>query len=232
MKILLIFIFLLSSSFAQDLVKKYAADLCNCYEKIPADIIISSLEKKYIECTTTVRDKYYQKVKVKYKNEEGMSHFHYKVYLKVRYWSPHVVKVLTRVFRESKNMLPKDKDDELFTNWSINKVKTVTDPINFKTGKFELRGEGYKTVLLRDKKYQYEIDPVINDTAKLSVKWINKYEYEITFLQNQSAYNYWVKGDIYKVKILEVTNKSFTCVTMNISAPSKKAFKREYYKIE
>lgn len=69
-------------------------------------------------------------------------------------------------------------------------------------------------------------------SSKIFNRLISESEYDLRYIGNKSGIDFMTKDDVYKVKIVAVTDSSFKSVVKNISSSKHKAFKGEYKKLD
>jgi len=233
MKTLLLFLILsIFNSFAQNLDQTLKANICECLEEIALEEEFPTLEKYYINCIASNIKELNESIHKEYKSDIERKRFINFIVKNLKYCSPYVSKIVYRIHNESDFEFPKDENDELFNNWEENNVIISDSPINYKEGAFDLLSDSFtQTKIIRAKDYQYEIDPVINDTLKFKLTWVNNYEYDLEYLGNTTEYKSLTTGHTFKVKIISITNEGYSCLVQNNTFKDKKAFKFSYKKI-
>ena len=231
---LLLFCITLTPNYAQNVKKQIVEEVCNCINNINIDEEIQRINVNVKDCFLNSVKANIEDLKKGITSEEEFIRLNNDVMSQVQYCNPHNFNLLKRVYNELiMPSMPETENDTLFERWSTDVVKISKTPIEYKVGKFKMLNAGNEfSIIMRDVNYQYEIVPVINDALTFSVKWINDYEYDLTFVRNQTEYHAMTEGHIYKIKIVEVTNNSFISFTKNISLPGSEVARWEFMRIE
>lgn len=109
--------------------------------------------------------------------------------------------------------LQTDSLEMLFNNWMPEKVKVSEKPIEYRNGNFfENNTDQNEYYFNRDGEVQIEYYNRTNEISRWEVKWNNMFEYELTFLSNDSGINMFEVGDKILCRITEITDYSYKVI--------------------
>ena len=212
----------------QELTNKIANDLSECFmsiDKSAGDDLLVNMVKN---CLVALVDKYKKEIKDVVDPEDSLS-FTQDIIVKAATKNVHCIYIFMRhhflIYKPSKDSL-----DATFENWDIDKVVVSENPIDIKTGNFISEIDDYRITRSLEKQFESVLD--INNDIEFSIKWLNDFEYELTYLGSLSGYDFYKVGSKFHVRVIKIYDEGYIYLSRGDYYPRDKVVRCVYQKID
>jgi len=190
----------------QELTNKFVNDLSECFMSIDKSTGDDSLVSMVKNCFVALVDKYKSEIKDAMGPEHSKS-FTRDILVKTATKNVHCNYIFMKhhflIYKPSKDSL-----DVAFENWDIDKVVVSENPIDIKTGNFISETDKFK--IKRTLEKQFESIHDIDNELEFSIKWLNDFEYELTYLGSLSGYDFLKIESKFHVRVEKIYDDEYT----------------------
>ncbi len=106
------------------------------------------------------------------------------------------------------------------------------NPIDIKAGNFISEIREIRSYITRSLDKQVELISEIDYDLELSIKWLNDFEYELTYLGSSTGYDFFKLGSKFHVRVKNVSDGGYAYLVRSNFFPRDKVIKGYYKKID